>query len=74
MTHDPTSIHKTDKEERPKQEEPVNELSVAPCAPSLIQKPEKRKLKFIHFEFDEVKISTDGCLGRTYWFPKANTL
>jgi hypothetical protein len=30
-------------------------------------------LKFGHFEFDEVKIATNGCSGRRCWSPKANT-
>jgi len=42
-TYDPASVHETDKEERPKKKESVNELSATSCAPGLMQKPEKQK-------------------------------
>ena len=47
-TYDPAPVHETDKEERPKKEESVNELSAAPRAPGLIQKPGKHKLKSVY--------------------------
>ena len=40
IAYDPASVQNTDKEERPKEEETVNELCKAPCTSGLIQKPE----------------------------------
>jgi hypothetical protein len=42
MAYDPASVQDTDKEERPKEEETINELSKAPRTSGLIQKPENK--------------------------------